>query len=625
MRRIAIALTVWGLIFSPVAAQTINVSPNPTPGPVNTIPTGNGAGVNQNSGIKANTPGTTGSVFVGIGSGNTTTTDTYNYAFGNGALTSLTTLGPAGYGGSVGIGSLALNAQTSASGQVAIGYHAGALDVCGFESVYIGNLAGAVFPGAGGCPWPENGLAVLIGGNAGSAATQVYHTVAIGEDAGGFGASLNSCTLLGSHTWSSGSCNGDVAVGEGAGDNATASGGFNVLVGSTAGINLGGTAAHNVFVGPNAGAGNSTSTNTGVENSAVGVDALQNLAGATGLTMFGAYTGQLLTNQFADTYIGYQAGQNNTGFWNTLLGTQAGQSNSGDALIAIGAGSASDCRKCAHALIVGSDGNTRTADVYFGEGNVSSAPTGYTIHGTGNKTANGAGGTVTIAGGKGMGTGAGGPLIFATAAAGPANYPTTAASGNGTTATITAGGGFGFTPQVGDEVVIAGVTPTGYNGTYSITAATGTTVSFLSSTTGSQTVAGTVALENPLVTAASCASTGICNFVLSPTAPTPTAGDNSTKVATTAFVQTEVGPLYNLSGTAQNTPHQVIGTATLSGGTVTVTLSGSAIFTSSGSYVCNANDTGGSALAASTQNQSGSSFKIFGTLTDVTTYICTGN
>jgi hypothetical protein len=84
-------------------------------------------------------------------------------------------------------------------------------------------------------------------------------------------------------------------------------------------------------------------------------------------------------------------------------------------------------------------------------------------------------------------------------------------------------------------------------------------------------------------------------------------------------------PLYNASGTLQTTPHTVIGSGTLSAGNLTVTLTGSAVFSSLSSYVCNGNDTGGSAIAVSTQNQSGSSFKIFGTLTDTVSYTCTGN
>jgi hypothetical protein len=67
-------------------------------------------------------------------------------------------------------------------------------------------------------------------------------------------------------------------------------------------------------------------------------------------------------------------------------------------------------------------------------------------------------------------------------------YTTTATSGTGTTATIT------FTPAttipVGSIVRVSGVTPSGYNGTYTVTASSSGSVSFASSTTGSQTVAG---------------------------------------------------------------------------------------------------------------------------------------
>lgn len=68
---------------------------------------------------------------------------------------------------------------------------------------------------------------------------------------------------------------------------------------------------------------------------------------------------------------------------------------------------------------------------------------------------------------------------------------TTAASGTGATATIT------FAAQsiaipVGATVVVAGVTPTGYNGTYVVTSSSTTTVSYANATTGAQTVAGTV-------------------------------------------------------------------------------------------------------------------------------------
>jgi hypothetical protein len=72
------------------------------------------------------------------------------------------------------------------------------------------------------------------------------------------------------------------------------------------------------------------------------------------------------------------------------------------------------------------------------------------------------------------------------------SFATTGASGSGTTATLT----FATQPSppfaVGNNITVAGVTPSGYNGTYVVTACTTSSVSYASSTTGSQTVAGTV-------------------------------------------------------------------------------------------------------------------------------------
>lgn len=76
------------------------------------------------------------------------------------------------------------------------------------------------------------------------------------------------------------------------------------------------------------------------------------------------------------------------------------------------------------------------------------------------------------------------------------NLATTGASGTGTVATIT------FDPRslppfvVGQSITVAGVTPTGYNGTFTVTACTTTSVSYANTTTGAQTVAGTVKYTN---------------------------------------------------------------------------------------------------------------------------------
>jgi hypothetical protein len=70
---------------------------------------------------------------------------------------------------------------------------------------------------------------------------------------------------------------------------------------------------------------------------------------------------------------------------------------------------------------------------------------------------------------------------------------TTATSGDGTTATITTTAAHNL--AIGDIVTITGITPTGYNGRFSVTAVTSTTLSYANATTGSQTVAGAVSVE----------------------------------------------------------------------------------------------------------------------------------
>jgi len=74
--------------------------------------------------------------------------------------------------------------------------------------------------------------------------------------------------------------------------------------------------------------------------------------------------------------------------------------------------------------------------------------------------------------------------------------PTTAASGSGTTATLTVTPditGNTFLPiPVGMKITVSGVTPSGFNGTYVVTASTSNTISYANATVGPQTVAGTV-------------------------------------------------------------------------------------------------------------------------------------
>ena len=71
-------------------------------------------------------------------------------------------------------------------------------------------------------------------------------------------------------------------------------------------------------------------------------------------------------------------------------------------------------------------------------------------------------------------------------------FTVTAATGTGATATLT------FTTQastpfnIGQTIIVSGMTPAGYNGTYTVTACTVSTVSYVNVTTGTLSVAGTV-------------------------------------------------------------------------------------------------------------------------------------
>ena len=74
---------------------------------------------------------------------------------------------------------------------------------------------------------------------------------------------------------------------------------------------------------------------------------------------------------------------------------------------------------------------------------------------------------------------------------------TTGASGNGTTATLTFATPNTPVYTVGTQITVSGVTPSGYNGTYTVTASSNGSVSYANTTTGTQTVAGTISSPTP--------------------------------------------------------------------------------------------------------------------------------
>src|SRR6185437_7075262 len=105
---------------------------------------------------------------------------------------------------------------------------------------------------------------------------------------------------------------------------------------------------------------------------------------------------------------------------------------------------------------------------------------------------------------------------------------------------------------------------------------------------------------------------------------TQSTGDSTTKIATDQFVSQSAPLVYNSTGTRKSSPHTVVDTETLAGGTLTVTLTGSSVFTSSSSFSCSANDSTAAAVIEITY-ASGSSLTFTGTGTDTFRYICIGN
>jgi hypothetical protein len=75
------------------------------------------------------------------------------------------------------------------------------------------------------------------------------------------------------------------------------------------------------------------------------------------------------------------------------------------------------------------------------------------------------------------------------------SYVTTASSGDGTTATISFASQTIAPFAVGDKVIVQGVTPIGYNGSYIVTGQTNSSVSYANTTTGSMTIPGRVGFK----------------------------------------------------------------------------------------------------------------------------------
>lgn len=91
---------------------------------------------------------------------------------------------------------------------------------------------------------------------------------------------------------------------------------------------------------------------------------------------------------------------------------------------------------------------------------------------------------------------------------------TTGASGSSTTATLTFAAQPATPFRIGETIIVTGITPYGYNGEAVVTNCTTTSVSYMNTTTGSQTVAGVITSINTIypamdLTGAAISGTGI--------------------------------------------------------------------------------------------------------------------
>jgi hypothetical protein len=75
------------------------------------------------------------------------------------------------------------------------------------------------------------------------------------------------------------------------------------------------------------------------------------------------------------------------------------------------------------------------------------------------------------------------------------NIGVTGASGNGTTATLTFATQTIAIPGIGSTITVAGISPSGYNGSYVVTASSATSVSYLNTTTTSYSSGGTIGVK----------------------------------------------------------------------------------------------------------------------------------
>jgi hypothetical protein len=117
---------------------------------------------------------------------------------------------------------------------------------------------------------------------------------------------------------------------------------------------------------------------------------------------------------------------------------------------------------------------------------------------------------------------------------GPANLTVTGASGTGTTATIIYTAGTSTQIPVGASVTVANITPSGYNGTYTVTSSAAGSISYANTTTAAWSSGGTIAVA-PVIAATGTGSNIDINIIPKGTGVVRASG---VEVVTTTGTQT---------------------------------------------------------------------------------------
>lgn len=216
----------------------------------------------------------------------------------------------------------------------------------------------------------------------------------------------------------------------------TFSGTYNTFYGYSVGSTIT-TGAKNTFIGADIASNQTTSDGNvfigyrisaqggGQNTECVAIGNQKNINGLTGLVAVGHSAGDVCLTSYG-TFLGYYAGSGLSGSGSKTIGIgfYAGaypfQSSAYSNSIALGTAAGNTAN---NQLVIGGNATyggwgAGIYNVYIGNGVTDVSPAGVTINATGGSGANNPGGSLTLAGGKGAGSGVGGSLIFQTSVVG---------------------------------------------------------------------------------------------------------------------------------------------------------------------------------------------------------------